>query len=712
MINKSKIQISLFIKKYRWLVILFVCLISLSLHIWSVWQLPVDYDEPVYLQAGVEYAELIKVGDISGIIQTPVNREHPALVKLLYSVPYLIFGDATTPQQAMIFCRSISAFFAVLLVLIVALDDPIAGFLLSFNSLVLKYTSQAYLEALPLFFVVAAVLWLEKWAKNREKKHLFWFSAVALGAAVAGKLTYGMIFIVIGFIWLQVENFDWQKLIQYLIIALSAFIILNPSTWGNPFAWFSETLQFHLGYSQSAYVTAVGYPWYQPLIWISQAVPWHPEVFFFISSDFFVFWLGVAGLYFVYRDRSWVFIWALVLFGVLLLWPTKWPQYSVILIPAFCFSSAAFIRQLFRWLRELDTYWNWSTEGLSQAPWYFWVAMILFFGGLAVGKIHYEIELALARQGWSHLSAASGGVLPATTVNDMVISQDGELVIADFGQVLFYDIGDRSIWNGDLEILTSSSLGIPFAQFNVIQENEDGSWWFGSDAGLVYYSDSQEKLIRLDALGFESNQVTDLFSTGEDELWVATTGGLGFYKAGQWTVYTTSNSALSDNAVFSIIEDPVIPDRLWIGTLSGVDWYDPADDQWTYLNPQDARLTSSKVSTIFVDDDNNLWLATSGGGLAVWNGQDWRAYRTSNSDLPLNYIQAITQQADGSVWLGFSHATDPGGMLAHFKGGEWNILTHRNSGFLDNEPLSLLVDYQNRLWIGTRMDGIFVFEQN
>ena len=49
---------------------------------------------------------------------------------------------------------------------ILALVDPLAGGLLAVHTLFIKYTSQAYLEALPLFAGLAAVLALTAVARR------------------------------------------------------------------------------------------------------------------------------------------------------------------------------------------------------------------------------------------------------------------------------------------------------------------------------------------------------------------------------------------------------------------------------------------------------------------------------------------------------------------------------------------------------------------
>ncbi len=109
-----------------------------------------------------------QAGDAGAVIDYEFNREHPPLVKLAYGLGILTLGDKANWAGALYVARLISAVFGVLAVLILALVDPLAGALFAVHTLTLKYTSQAYLEALPLFAGLAAVLALTRWRGGRD----------------------------------------------------------------------------------------------------------------------------------------------------------------------------------------------------------------------------------------------------------------------------------------------------------------------------------------------------------------------------------------------------------------------------------------------------------------------------------------------------------------------------------------------------------------
>src|SRR5262245_61983277 len=60
-----------------------------SLRVYAAQRLDVDYDEPVYLGAAVEYANDLRNGRYTMLAWSENTFEHPALYKILYGVVLL-----------------------------------------------------------------------------------------------------------------------------------------------------------------------------------------------------------------------------------------------------------------------------------------------------------------------------------------------------------------------------------------------------------------------------------------------------------------------------------------------------------------------------------------------------------------------------------------------------------------------------------------------
>ena len=68
--------------KLRWIAVsLFAALL---VRIPAITPLPLDWDEPIYLEASTEVSEALRANDWSALTNPTLNREHPSLVKVLY----------------------------------------------------------------------------------------------------------------------------------------------------------------------------------------------------------------------------------------------------------------------------------------------------------------------------------------------------------------------------------------------------------------------------------------------------------------------------------------------------------------------------------------------------------------------------------------------------------------------------------------------------
>ncbi|MFP2900049.1 hypothetical protein [Corallococcus sp. 4LFB] len=152
---------------------LLALLVALAAVLVAVWQrahaverLGQDFDEATYLPIAFTYAGMLEEGRWGDIGKLRENFEHPPLVKLLFAQSVRVTGapepdwsdvpmgqpipDAARPVFRA--TRSLSAVAGVLQVGLVALVDPLGALLLAWDPYHTKYTSQAYLEAVPGLF--------------------------------------------------------------------------------------------------------------------------------------------------------------------------------------------------------------------------------------------------------------------------------------------------------------------------------------------------------------------------------------------------------------------------------------------------------------------------------------------------------------------------------------------------------------------------------
>ncbi len=689
-----------------------IVLLALLLRSWAALRLPIDYDEPVYLQAAEEYAQALRSGDLNGLIDYDGNREHPALGKILYAFALLGVGQDADWMVAVYVSRLVSVLFGVLAATLLALFDPLAGGLLAVHTLAVKYTAQIYLEALPHLASIAAVLALVRSSGGRDR--WFWVSALALGVTAAGKFTYLPIVLVIAYLAIWEKRLRWRSLVVYGLVAVATFWLLNPTLWREPFSRLFDSLFFHMRYSQGLLVEMAGYGWDRPLYWISraEATIWHPDVFFYPGLDGPIFLLALPGLYWEWRKRRWVVVWIVTSLVLLLLWPTKWPQYTLVLTPALCLAASSAVRHLYHLVREQDIAVAWFQVMVPRPPLAFWILV----GGLGVVvAVVYSVatlQLTLGRLGWSDLTTENSQ-LPSSTVYSLAAGSDLD---PDEGMILGTERGG-AIWlppvTTDLpdrwRVFTTGNSGLPDNRVRAVTRDLEGHVWFGTTAGLARYDGRSWWTYQASDLGLPTGEIYALATGSDGRIWVGAISGAAVFDGQRWTPFTATNSGLVDAWVLSLaIEPQPEGDRVWFATSAGISRLDTATGEWASYTGN----LEEGVPALLLDSEGRLWAGTVGDGLGVWDGRAWQFYTTGNSEIPFNTVTALAEVEPGVIWVGTAAPAETGGALAEFDGQQWRTYNSRNSGFSEAEPLAMAQDAHGRWWIGTRTAGIEIYRMS
>ncbi len=322
-----------------------IAFLAWNLRIKAAQALPPDADEGIYLSAAAQFAGLMKNGDWAGLLETNPNPEHPPLSKLLFS--WAILPDFEEDMQAGdlyqavlsptgFHARRAAALFGALAAGLLALFNPLGGAFLAVHTMTVKYTSEIMLEALPAFTSLAAVLFYSAYKRGHSRRNLWWVaSALFLGLTASGKFIYALVGFAILLDWLFElrKRGHWKALLAWGLFSLAAFFASNPYLWPDPLGRLLEALTYHSRYSTSAQeVLENAFPVYQPFIWmVTSAADWHPQDVFVISIDLLIVSLAVFGLVRLWKKERVFVLWLGVAILFLLAWPTKWPQYILVL---------------------------------------------------------------------------------------------------------------------------------------------------------------------------------------------------------------------------------------------------------------------------------------------------------------------------------------------------------------------------------------------
>ncbi|CAM3215504.1 hypothetical protein G4177_23980 [Corallococcus sp. ZKHCc1 1396] len=354
------------------LLALLLALVALLVAAWqrsrAVELLSQDYDEATYLPIAYTYAGMLDQGRWRDVGELRENFEHPPLVKLLFaqavratsapepdwsSVPMgQPLPDAARP--AFRATRRLSAVAGVLQVGLLATVNPLGALLLAWDPYHAKYTSHAYLEAVPGLLATLALLAFERARRGAGGFASGWLAAsgALLGFAAAGKYPYGLVggltflpFLVMG------ARTRWRVWATFAAPTVAVFFLANPALWSSPFASLWESVTFHWDYSHGEHVRTSALPWYQPLAFlVDPSLARSREGLYLTAFNAFALLpLAGVGMPRAWRERPVWAVGAVVGLAFLLVWSTKWPQYLLLVLPALCVCAGLGARTLCGW---------------------------------------------------------------------------------------------------------------------------------------------------------------------------------------------------------------------------------------------------------------------------------------------------------------------------------------------------------------------------
>ncbi|MCY7296261.1 two-component regulator propeller domain-containing protein [Alteromonas sp. a30] len=246
-------------------------------------------------------------------------------------------------------------------------------------------------------------------------------------------------------------------------------------------------------------------------------------------------------------------------------------------------------------------------------------------------------------------------------------------------------------------------------------EDKLGRIWVGSDGGGIRIYDASLSEWRafedvFSGIDIQNAHIRSLLADEKGNIWIGTASeGLYRFHLGTETLSHFKNEpfqseGLSDNRVLSLLEDS--EGVIWVGTDDGVNLIRD-DDEVVQIRHSDTNpnsLSSNRVLSIFEDTNGLIWLGTF-RGLNKWNPITDRFNHT---------LPRISKSHDHANITGFAEfksgdfaiATYGGGVLIQEQQSSHYTIISEDNGLPDNRVMSIFVDKDDGLWIGTRAEGL------
>lgn len=155
---------------------------------------------------------------------------------------------------------------------------------------------------------------------------------------------------------------------------------------------------------------------------------------------------------------------------------------------------------------------------------------------------------------------------------------------------------------------------------------------------------------------------------------------------------------------------------LWMSTSAGIERYNIAENVYDrHYGKTESMLSSTRVSAIMTGNNDELWIATDGGGINIFNEKTSKFSYINSGDgkrsIASNAVLALYKDKRSRIWIG----TYRGGLniIDPYKSGFVNIKheTGNRNSLANNFVLSICEQDPENLWIGTDGGGVSLFNR-
>ena len=170
--------------------------------------------------------------------------------------------------------------------------------------------------------------------------------------------------------------------------------------------------------------------------------------------------------------------------------------------------------------------------------------------------------------------------------------------------------------------------------------------------------------------------------------------------------HLSTEQGLSQATVNDVLQDS--QGFIWLATQNGLNRYDGVELKRYYRDPEGSDgLASDYVVALDEDRFGNIWIATDGGGVAVWNRRTdtIRSYRHRNGDarsLASDQVHDVLVDRSGHVWIatrdrGLDRLDPRSGAITHFV----HDATRPESLGSNRNLYALLEDRDGAIWVSS-----------
>jgi signal transduction histidine kinase/CheY-like chemotaxis protein/streptogramin lyase len=310
--------------------------------------------------------------------------------------------------------------------------------------------------------------------------------------------------------------------------------------------------------------------------------------------------------------------------------------------------------------------------------------------------------------------------LEAYEVSDLVVHSDQTIWIATASHgILHFDANDSLLVAFTPE--TEGAVKVPSSETWAVTVDGQGHVWGATSGGIVRFgTDGQPEQIFCnaddDSTSLVDNMSYRLFVDSQDRLWVGTIAGLDLFDraTGRFRHFRADYKdvhTLDGGSIAGIAED--LDGQIWVASMSGglnlLD-VETGKVQRVQHDPMEPHsLISDMINSVSIDENGLLWAATQkGASIMDLRAKDFlhlASGKLAKGHLTNPTVWSVAEDRNGDVWMGTEdglHHYDPEtNRMRVFKYDAADSTSVCNSSFSFVKS-----DRQGNLWIGSDQSGL------